>query len=160
MPLIEWPGNLMLGIPSIDEQHRVLVVLLNRIHEGLCEGQSSQAIETVIDELTAYASMHFAEEEHYLDRYNLPSAEAHRLEHRQFMKYVEECRDRLGTGDALTRTELIYFLAGWITRHIGQEDHRLVRVAGRIRSASSQPSPAYDEGRSLKMSCSEGGCCE
>lgn len=142
--LIEWPGNLELGIPRIDAQHRILVAIINRLYVHLSRGMSEGDLDGIIDELSAYAEMHFEDEMQYFREYNFPSAKAHEEEHAKFVRIVEDCRTRIAGGDRATATELMYFLASWLSKHIGREDHELVRIArlGRV----SPFSPDCDTG--------------
>jgi hemerythrin len=134
--LIEWPGNLEMGIPHIDDQHRILVAIVNKLYANVSQGIRQGDLEERIDELLAYAEMHFECETRYFREYNFPSATAHEGEHANFVRIVKDCKARLAIDDKETATGLLYFLASWLSKHIGQEDHKLARAANLIRASS------------------------
>ena len=136
MALIEWPGNLALGIPRIDDQHRTLVKIINQLHESIVRGSVENELEIIIDELFAYSRLHFDDEMRYFREYNFPSADDHEKEHEKFARYVEDIKANLAVNDKSKAIMLMYFLSAWFSKHIGQEDHQLVRVAQLIRASS------------------------
>jgi hemerythrin len=130
-----WPTGYALGIPMIDEHHRILFSLFDRLGQGLRDGMGEDDLGAIIGELLDYANMHFREEERFFREYNLPSAEAHTREHERFIITMKSCMISLERGNRTVATELVYYLASWLSRHIGQEDRVLSRVAARIRAA-------------------------
>ncbi len=130
-----WPPNLMMGIPRIDDAHRVLISLFDRMGRGLRDGMGGGELVLILAELKAYAERHFCEEEAYFRQYNIPSALSHEKEHEEFVMTVKSCRASLETGSRAVATRLVYYLAYWLSRHIAQEDRVLERVAAKIRAA-------------------------
>lgn len=129
MPYIEWTNALELGIPEIDRQHRSLVDLANRLFEELKDGKPTEGAAKAVAELFAYSATHFADEEAYFARFNLPDYEKHAETHRSFIARVSDFEDRLHSGDPARVGELLAFTEGWIKRHIAREDRALVRIA-------------------------------
>ena len=49
MPLLEWSPLLSTGIESIDQQHRVLLGLVNELNDALEDGTSDKHIKQIFD---------------------------------------------------------------------------------------------------------------
>ena len=61
--LIEWTDELSVGIQEIDDQHRLLVSILNKLHTAMYEHQGKEVAEKILNELVDYTKIHFAVEE-------------------------------------------------------------------------------------------------
>lgn len=48
---VEWSNELSTGIEEIDDQHKVLVGLLNEIHEAIQQGRTVEATKGILDRL-------------------------------------------------------------------------------------------------------------
>jgi hemerythrin len=129
--LIPWGPDLEIGIPEIDEQHRVLVDLANRLHEELKTDKRGVESQKAVAGLFAYSATHFADEEAYFSKFNFPSFPAHAASHAAFMARAAELEERLGSGSPAETEEVLSFLVSWIRRHIAREDRELARIARR-----------------------------
>lgn len=61
--IFPWNDNFATGIDTIDEQHRQLVDLLNKLSVHLAQGSDELTLNSVFDELTDYTVYHFTTEE-------------------------------------------------------------------------------------------------
>jgi hemerythrin len=81
MSEVVWNIHYELGIEDIDNQHKGLVIGLNKIyHAYKREGELN--VPLMILELYDYVHTHFKTEEQYMEYYKYPDAEAHIKEHR------------------------------------------------------------------------------
>jgi hemerythrin len=78
---IEWSNELSVGIEEIDAQHKVLVDLLNQIHEAIQQRQGTEATSQIIERLGEYTRIHFAVEESLMRILHYPDYERHKEEH-------------------------------------------------------------------------------
>ena len=78
---IEWSNELSVGIEEIDEQHKVLVDLLNQIHEAIQQRHGAEATGEIIDRLGEYTRIHFAVEESLMRILHYSEYERHKEEH-------------------------------------------------------------------------------
>jgi len=129
--LIPWGPDLELGIPEIDAQHRALVDLANRLYDELKTAKRGEQARRAVAELFAYSATHFADEEAFFSRFNLPSMEDHMSAHAAFAARSVEFEDRLASGSPADTVEILGFLESWIRRHIARDDRELVRIARR-----------------------------
>lgn len=134
--LIAWGPGLLTGIPSIDEQHRVLVDMCNESHELLLANASTESTKRIVRDLMSYALYHFETEEELAVTcgYDADHAEqnaAHRAQHRAFASAVAEMQLEMSRGNAVPVEALFEFLRSWLTQHIQGTDMELARYISR-----------------------------
>ena len=62
-PLVTWGKDLEFGIPAIDDEHKRLMDLANRVYAMVKTVDDPKALIAAFTELRSYASRHFADEE-------------------------------------------------------------------------------------------------
>ncbi|HDQ13848.1 MAG TPA: bacteriohemerythrin [Sediminispirochaeta sp.] len=118
---IPWSDIYSVEVPSIDEQHKKLIALINRLHHHFVERpDDNSVIEAALVELESYAQEHFSYEEKLLKEHGYPEYMKHKFEHRNFFRRVEAFRQ----SDELELQELLFFLQSWLTSHIKGVDKR------------------------------------
>lgn len=138
--IFPWNDNFDTGIDSIDEQHRQLVQLLNKLASHLAYQSGVAMMEEVFDELTAYAVYHLESEEEIWHTY-LPEDElenGHREEHAKFLSSVTAIKQ----GETDKPVEKIYeetlsFLSHWLAFHILESDKHLSLVVHALESGET-----------------------
>lgn len=58
-----WNKSLEIGIYEIDDQHRKLLDLINLFATNITEGGRLLDVQTLLDQLMEYATIHFRDEE-------------------------------------------------------------------------------------------------
>eukprot|EP00762_Andalucia_godoyi_P005292 ANDGO_06739.mRNA.1 Bacteriohemerythrin len=126
--LIKWGPSLELGVKMIDDQHKVLVTILNRIAEYLADGVEPWVVGVVIQELETYTHLHFSCEEQLMHRYGYKEEESHEKKHHWFIQQLREACERYKNGDSVQVVrELKTFLKDWLTTHILSSDRELAK---------------------------------
>lgn len=122
---MEWSDALMVGIGSIDIQHRRLVDLVNALYAALRSGHGSEALGTILDELITYTVEHFGFEERLFAQTAYADTAAHVREHEDLKRQVVEVQHafRSGAVDTLS-IEVLNFLKNWLVGHIQGTDRR------------------------------------
>lgn len=120
--LVEWSEELSVGIQEIDEQHKMLVDLLNQLHEAIHKRHGSEATRKILDELADYTRIHFAVEESLMRVLEYPDYEAHKREHEDLIQQMVDLKQKLDTGTHSISFELLHFLKVWLTKHILESD--------------------------------------
>ena len=125
--LLEWSDKLLLGIPSIDGQHKQLVEMLNELYAGFKAGTAKQVMGPVLDRLIQYTATHFKHEETFFDQTGYPETKHHKLEHENLVKKVLEVQAKFknDSGSVLTQ-DVMAFLRNWLIDHIMGSDKRYV----------------------------------
>ncbi|WP_028448792.1 MULTISPECIES: bacteriohemerythrin [Chitinibacter] len=123
--LIEWNDALSVGIQEIDEQHKVLVDLLNELHDAIRQHHGREASVEILGRLVDYTRIHFAVEESLMRILGYPEYETHKGHHEDLISQVNTLQQRMREGEAIT-FELLHFLRNWLTHHIMEGDQRYV----------------------------------
>ncbi|MBN2685372.1 MAG: bacteriohemerythrin [Pontiellaceae bacterium] len=124
MAIIRWTNDLSVGVAEIDRQHQKLVETINILENAMAKGKGKEVLLGVIQELIAYAQMHFKTEEKYFDQFGYEGSEAHKKLHVSFVKKVSEfCEDYLAGRLGLS-ISLMNFLSDWVVDHITGEDQK------------------------------------
>jgi hemerythrin len=123
MPCLTWDDSFALKIETIDEQHKGLFDLVNRLFYSMQAAASDKKIRQVLAELIRYTMTHFAAEEAAMEAYGYPGLNEHRQEHEKLTAQVLEFIERYHTGHAKISSSLLDFLQNWLTGHILGSDH-------------------------------------
>ncbi len=124
--IFPWNRNFETGIDDIDQQHKVLVNILNRLAWHFASDTSELTPDQILDELLTYAAFHFEYEEAIWNKTlsEAAMAKSHRESHQMFFAQVEELRNsREPQEEVLTR--LFDFLTRWLAFHILESDRRM-----------------------------------
>ncbi len=122
MALIEWQPRFSVSIPAIDEQHKKLISLINKLHDAMLAGKGSEVQKQILDELIGYTQNHFDSEEAFLRSVQFPGFPEHRLNHEKLTREVILFRKNLEKGNAILSIDLMEFLRNWLQNHILSED--------------------------------------
>ncbi|MBK6356126.1 MAG: bacteriohemerythrin [Betaproteobacteria bacterium] len=129
--IFPWDDNFNTGLPSVDEQHRKLVRLLNVLAGHVAFKSDGLVLDRVFDELADYAVYHFASEEAIWREYLLddPSEIAHRKTHASFVQEVARMREGMASRPLMeVAEETLGFLARWLASHILETDRYMAYV--------------------------------
>lgn len=132
---IEWNDKLMnTGIKIIDEQHKKLFELVNRIIISIEEENQIENIEEFLCDAIDYTQYHFKTEEKLFEKMNIDKEkiEDHKKEHFNFIDIVNnlyrdlesDISNKHNYGIEMA-TELYRFLAKWLVNHIITKDKTL-----------------------------------
>ncbi len=124
---MEWSAALSVGVDELDSQHKVLVGLVNELHEALTQGREREVLDAVLTRLVEYTRIHFAVEESLMRLLGYPGLDAHMEEHRALIARLNALRRKADAGDATVSIELMDFLKLWLTSHIMESDQRYAR---------------------------------
>lgn len=118
MSVLVWNESYVLGIKTLDEQHRLLVQMINDLHEALVANRGQEMVREIVKRMADYTDYHFKTEEEYLARHGYGGLEGQRREHAVFTAKAIELQERLaGKGFVLT-LEVIRYLRDWLNDHI------------------------------------------
>ncbi len=137
-----WNKNLETGIGIIDEQHRQLVVLLNRLAAHLADKSCALTLQAVFQDLAAYVDYHFQTEEeiwraHFSGDLLL---EGHQAMHAGFIHQLSAWQQADDQGKPLDEviSDLLGFLTHWLAYHILDSDRRMAKVVLALQQGMSK----------------------
>jgi hemerythrin-like metal-binding protein len=125
MTLIKWHSGLNVNIGLIDEQHKLLVKRLNDLHDAMIAGKDRAILGNLLNQLGVYASMHFAREEDYMERFGYPDIERHRKEHNDFERTIHSFEKDFLDGRKKLSLNIIAYLVKWLANHILNSDKKI-----------------------------------
>ncbi len=142
-PTIEvfpWNENFNTGITDIDEQHKVLVKLINQLAGHLGNESDLDLLDKTFAELAEYAVYHFQSEERIWEKYfpTDSSLKAHKETHASFITLVLDLKAEEATKPINEVIEdVLSFLTHWLAHHILDSDMRMSKVVAGLRSGFS-----------------------
>ncbi len=126
MAFIDWTDDFQTGIQSIDDQHRVLVEIVNKFDDNARKGKGSRIMNEILSDLIQYTSEHFSHEEGLLEEAQYNKLKQHKSQHRQLLERVEKLQyDFNNKGIRITK-DVREFLKFWLVNHILKEDKAFV----------------------------------
>lgn len=123
MALITWSDKFSVQVKQLDEQHKKLIELLNRLHDAMKVGKGKEVLEEVLGSLIIYTQKHFAAEEELLKVNNYPGYAVHKQAHNQLVVQVLDVQKQTQTGVALSQ-QVMSFLKDWLETHIQGTDKK------------------------------------
>ena len=121
-PLFEWHDEYSVGVGVLDEHHRHIFQLLNRLHEAMLLDQGPAALGFLLDELIVFVRWHFAAEELMMQAFGFSEALAHELDHERQLRVLLELREQYAGGREELVTPLVEYMGSWLIRHIVTTD--------------------------------------
>ncbi|WP_235956986.1 bacteriohemerythrin [Fundidesulfovibrio magnetotacticus] len=125
--LMPWTSELATGVKIIDEQHRVLVDMINKLYAAMKGGKGKDVMEKLLDGLAEYTVKHFGTEEQYFDQFRYPETGAHKKLHEDLKAKVVDFIGKYKSGQAAISMDLMEFLKEWLETHIVKTDKRYAR---------------------------------
>lgn len=137
--IFPWTPNFETGISVIDEQHKVLVKMINKLATHLVSRSDPLVLDEVFSDLNNYASFHFQEEERIWTSFfeNDPWYLSHKQSHHSFVEKLREIKADKHTDsiDDVIRSILNY-LTQWLGYHILESDKRMALVVSGLESGN------------------------
>ena len=126
MSFVEWDNRYSVGIKEIDDQHKKLLSLANRLFEACTQGKdvANKEFKDAIKEAVDYVKTHFSYEEAMLVRYNYDDIKQHKLEHEDFVKKILLDVKNFETGKLFVPNNFVRFLRDWTLQHIAISDKK------------------------------------
>lgn len=127
-----WDDTLSVQIQEIDEDHRRLVELFNILNHSVEEGDASNYIEAVMEELISCTAWHFRHEERLMLKYGYENFEEHKAEHQELIESARELQQKILQGGKPVSNEDVEFLERWLVGHILSVDMDLGSYLGEV----------------------------
>ena len=118
-PYVTWKSYYSVGEPSLDEQHKQILVLINALYDAVERGDDRAAVKPVLNELLQYALTHFQHEEKLMRERGYSHLAEHMALHEDFRRQARIWR---GEASSVAGHDLLKFLKQWWVGHIQSED--------------------------------------
>jgi hemerythrin len=129
-PAILWSNSYSVGVQEIDEQHKLLIEILNELIAFVYNspGNENLDIRATIDKIVKYKTVHFETEEKYFKQFNFEGADEHIQKHREFNEKVSELLQEFQkNGKKSELSELVDFMENWFTDHLLHMDQKYIK---------------------------------
>ena len=123
--MLKWKDDFSVKVSVLDDQHKELFNLGNKIYNALKTEKEDKYDEIVrlLDELEEYTRYHFKTEEKLLEKYGVLVSDEHKKEHEDFVIKLMEAKTRdLDSNQEKVLYGMLNFVADWITNHILNTD--------------------------------------
>ncbi len=127
-----WNNALSVQVEEIDEDHRRLVNLFNILNHSVVEGDATNYIEAVLEELISCTAWHFRHEERLMLKYGYEGFVEHKTEHQELIDSVKALQQKFLQEGKPVSSEDIEFLEHWLTEHIVVADMELGSYLGEV----------------------------
>lgn len=131
----EWdPARLGLQIREMDDEHKVLIDSMNKLHAARERRAAVGEQLRILDELVTFTRKHFADEEAYMERIGFPGLRTHRGVHAQLLNKLAQFQS-VGREKHALPEELFAFFKMWLSAHIRGIDVKYAEHAKTAKSA-------------------------
>jgi len=124
MDKVEWTDEFSVGVAILDEQHKILVGMINKLIETPDVASNSDIITELLDGMIQYAITHFEKEEGMLRTHAYPDFQSQKEQHVAFIaRTAEFCKVEEGTLVVQNFSEsVLVYLREWWVNHILVDD--------------------------------------
>ncbi len=126
--LVQWDRAFDLGIDEIDKDHRALVDLVNNLNDLIKGNAPSTQIHELLMQAHGEMNTHFDKENDYIRKHVTDKEEAdkHIYFHQVTLDYLEDVAKQYKEDPkAVTPSDLMHYLHGWIVDHIINQDNMM-----------------------------------
>lgn len=108
----------------MDNDHKILLGMINKLHEAMTAGKSKEVMSQLITELKKYTMTHFSSEETHLAHINHPHLPEQKQQHAMFSSKITEFEKEYSAGNMVLAVKIMPFLNDWLLGHIMQVDKK------------------------------------
>jgi len=123
-----WTTEHCVGLPSIDEQHRILLDCISLIQEAVSKRAACSTIQPVLGQLENFARLHFAYEESSMRSCRYPGLAEHAEEHLRCMSDLNDLLEASHLAEVSER--LIVPIENRLLEHIMNSDRQFASWLG------------------------------
>lgn len=125
---IPWKAEYNITIKSIDDQHKVLVDLMNELNNAMLYEKGKNEIMRIVKGLVDYTEYHFNYEEGLLKKHGYADFDNHKKLHVKFVDQIKDVQRELERGEKEMSKDILDFLKNWLIQHIMGTDTKYVEL--------------------------------
>ena len=124
---LEWSSDYNINIPAIDNEHKLIVSIVNDISRSMLHHGELQLkiVSESLRLLSKCIRSHFESEERFLLMNNYPELEAHMEQHAGLLTILAEFEQNFNARNPTFTDEMLLFLKDWLVRHIILHDSKI-----------------------------------
>jgi hemerythrin len=128
--MIKWSEEYKINVEPIDEQHKQLFEIANRVYDLLKNKlitDKYDAILEIVDELKSYTVYHFQTEETYMENIKYKRFLSQKIAHNDFLEKMDTIDvKKIDNGQNEYLIGILDFVCDWLVHHIIEEDSLIV----------------------------------
>ncbi len=125
MPLILWKDSFVTKVKFLDEEHEMLIGIVNELHFSMLAGKGKPVMGEVLGLLVNHTKKHFDNEEAHMRKTKYTGYYTHLQEHQYLLKYLTDFHYSFNNTQVIVSIELLDFLRDWLLHHIEHLDMQL-----------------------------------
>lgn len=124
---IKWENRFNTGYKRVDDQHKELVSILNKLYllvmnKDISKDDVAEELNNIIKDTVDYVAYHFSTEESIMKAIDYTGFKSHVVKHRNFTNKVLEEVNNYKNGKEIDIKDFTLFLRDWLFNHIIVED--------------------------------------
>ena len=128
MDFVIWNEKYSVKVPSIDEQHKKLVCIINELYSSMKAGKSREQLGKTLEDLVEYTKYHFSYEEKLLEKTGYEDIEEHKKQHNAFADKITTTCKNYESGKMFMSIDICNFLQNWLIQHIQGTDQKYSQI--------------------------------
>ena len=127
--LFKWNDSFLIGIEELDQEHKILIDDINRLHEELVMNDEKSEIEECLGDIYTRMQAHFALEEHVMKEHGYKYFDEHKREHEELLdNYTEYMVQFLNDDGGSSDNSIEDNLKHWVITHIVTSAKKMSRM--------------------------------
>jgi len=149
--LVTWSATYSVGVKVIDDQHKVLINLVNDMYNHVTDDEKSERayFQDVIRQTINYIKVHFATEEKVMRAAEFQGYRDHKRAHDSFVLSVVDIIRDFEAGKKFTLVTFTHFIKDWILTHIAIMDKQyfehLIKISALKANGKLNLAPQAEE---------------
>lgn len=126
MSMQKWSEDLATGIAGIDDDHRHLFEVLDRLYQAIREDRGHEELVLLLSELIGNTEDHFRREESFMLERGYRDFARHKMEHERLIADARDLLTRYQSGALQMTISVQQILGNWLRQHISVMDREMV----------------------------------
>jgi len=122
MEIINWKNEFSVGVQEMDDQHKKLIGMINRLIAEQHTLTDPKTIAELLTDMTDYAQVHFPAEEYLMAEYGYDRKSRQEEQHKAFIDKTISFYSASDLGPNILSEALLDYLGIWLVNHILNED--------------------------------------
>jgi len=124
MAFMEWSKEYELGIPQMDEQHKMWLKYLNTFYENLSSETMQDNLKKLLYQVLDYTEYHFKQEEQFLSQLGYPALSEQKELHKGIQNTLQQYYSKCLEGRLIISSSVTSEMKKWLNEHILVEDRK------------------------------------
>jgi hemerythrin len=136
MAYFKWNNELDINVDTMNEQHKILIGIMNDLYELNEEGASKAQLASTLDKLESYTRFHFNDEERLMESLDYEDIDRHKIIHKNLLAELYKHINKFHLDHDGLSDDFFYFLRYWLSTHIRHIDRKYGNVSLQLKTAS------------------------